>query len=290
MNKTYRTWLIIVVLSLIWSSSWLAIKIGLENIPPFLGAAWRFLIAFIFLAVYAWKLKLPFEKKIKDHLFFIFFGFIIFTGSYALVYWGEQYISSGLASVLFSIMPFYVAVMSIKMLPSEKVTFKKMAGITIGFIGILVIFKDQLEFSGGMALWGMAAISLSPGLSAFATILGKKARDRFHSVTLNTYPLFYTSITFFAMHFIFESGMPVTYSWSALISFLYLGIFGTAVAFVLYFWLLKTTSAVLMSLITFITPPLALVWGWMVLDEKITVQLIIGMLIIFSGIAIVKKT
>ena len=267
MNKTYRTGLIILVLSLIWSSTWLAIKIGLENIPPFLGAAWRFLIAFIFLAVYSWKLKLPFQRKIKDHLFFIYFGFIIFTGSYALVYWGEQYISSGLASVLFSIMPFYVAVMSIKMLPSEKITLKKLAGITVGFIGVIIIFKDQLQLSGEMAFWGMAAISISPGLSAFATILGKKARDRFHSVTLNTYPLFYTSITFFAMHFIFESGMHVTYSWPALISFLYLGIFGTAVAFVLYFWLLKTTSAVLMSLITFVTPPLALIWGWFMEDN-----------------------
>ena len=74
------------------------------------------------------------------------------------------------------------------------------------------------------------------------------------------------------------------------LSLFYLGIFGTAIAFVLYFHLLKTTSAVLMSLITFVTPPLALFWGWFVLDEAISWQLVTGMLIIFSGIGIVRRS
>jgi drug/metabolite transporter (DMT)-like permease len=73
-------------------------------------------------------------------------------------------------------------------------------------------------------------------------------------------------------------------------SIIYLAVLGTAIAFVLYFWLLKTTSAVLMSLITFITPPLALLWGWLILGEVITLHLVLGMLVIFSGIAIVRRS
>ena len=290
MKSRLSPFVIIVILSLIWSSTWLAIKIGLQDLPPFYNAAWRFMIGFLFLSAYAAKLNLPFPRDLKTHAFFLMFSFINFTAGYALVYWGEQYITSGLSSVLFSVMPFYVAVFSVKMLPSEKITLKKIAGITLGFAGVVIIFKDQIYLRNSMAIYGTMALLISPGFSALGTIMGKKARDRFHSVTLNTFPLLYTSLSLFLMHFFLEGGEPVVHTWIAVFSFLYLGVVGTAIAFVLYFWLLKSTSAVLMSLITFVTPPIALLWGWAVLDEQITWRLILGMLIIFSGIAVVRKS
>ncbi len=284
-----RPWLVILILSLIWSSTWLAIKIGLQTLPPFLSAGIRFFIAFLTLSAYAFKLKLTFPKNLRSHLFFLAFSLINFTIGYGLVYWGEQYINSGLTSVLFSVMPFYVAVLSIKMLPSERITLKKFLGIFIGFIGVAIIFQDQLEFSGPMALFGMAAVLLSPGFSAWGTIMGKKARQEYHAVTLNTLPLLYTSITFFIFYLLWEQNASVQFTPAAVFSLFYLGIFGTAIAFVLYFTLLKNTSAVLMSLITFVTPPLALVWGWVVLGEAVSGQLVAGMVIIFSGIALVRR-
>jgi len=132
-------------------------------------------------------------------------------------------------------------------------------------------------------------VLISPGFSAWGTILGKKARGKFHAVTLTTFPLLYTSLSLLLLHFLFEGASSVHFTLPAVASLFYLGIFGTAVAFVLYFWLLKTTSAVLMSLITFVTPPLALIWGWFVLDEALTWQLFAGMVIIFSGILIVRR-
>ncbi len=288
-NKNYLPLLVIVVLTLIWSSTWLAIKIGLDSMPPFLAAGWRFMLAFVLLFLFSLKMKEPIPKDLRTHLFFLGFSFINFTAGYGLVYWGEQYINSGLASVLFTIMPFYVAIFSIKLLPSENINFKKMFGILIGFAGVIIIFGDQLQFNGQNAVYGMIAVLISPAFSALGTIVGKIARAKFHPVTLNTFPMFYASLTLFAIHFAFEGGMPVQYNLKAWLSLLYLGIFGTAIAFVLYFWLLKTTSAVLMSLITFVTPPLALLWGWLVKDEQITLNLILGMLVVFSGIYVVSK-
>ncbi len=288
-KEKYLGIIVIAILSLIWSSTWLAIKIGLETIPPFLAAGWRFLIAFIPLFLYSLKMQRPVPRDWRTHLFFIGFSFVNFTAGYGLVYWGEQYIHSGLASVLFTVMPFYVAIFSIKLLPSEEINAKKMLGILIGFLGVIIIFNDQIELSGKNVVYGMIALLISPGFSALGTIIGKKARARFHPVTLNTFPILYASLSLFAIHFAFYSGQPATFDTTAILSLLYLGIFGTALAFVLYFWLLKTTSAVLMSLITFITPPLALLWGWLVRDEPITLNLVIGMLVIFSGIGIVSK-
>ena len=285
-----QAWLIIVILSLIWSSTWIAIKIGLETLPPFLSAGIRFFIAFLALSIYAFKLKLKIPHDLKTHLFFLAFGLINFTIGYGLVYWGEQYINSGLTSVLFSVMPFYVAFFSIKMLPSERITLKKIAGITVGFLGVALIFKDQIYLSGTMAIYGMIAILISPGFSALGTIMGKKARSKYHAVTLNTFPLLYTSISLFIVSFFFEANASAQFTVPAIISLFYLAIFGTAIAFVLYFTLLKNVSAVLMSLITFVTPPLALFWGWLILGEAITWQLLVGMCIIFSGILIVRRS
>lgn len=285
-----RPWLIILILSLIWSSTWLAIKIGLETLPPFLSAAIRFFIAFITLSIYAIKLKLTIPRDLRSHVFFILFSLINFSIGYGLVYWGEQYINSGLTSVLFSVMPFYVAFLSIKMLPSEKISLKKILGITTGFGGVAIIFWDQLYLSDSMSVYGMLAVLLSPAFSALGTIIGKKASATYHAVTLNTFPLLYTSLALLAVHFVTESGISANFTLPAILSLFYLGIFGTAIAFVLYFSLLKTTSAVLMSLITFITPPLALFWGWLVLGERISWELLFGMIIIFSGILIVRKS
>ncbi|MEJ2542535.1 MAG: DMT family transporter [Calditrichaceae bacterium] len=288
-NNKYLPFLIITILSLIWGSTWVAIKIGLEDLPPFLSAGWRFLVASVFLFGYSIKAKLPFPKDLHSHIFLLTFSVINFTVSYALVYWGEQYINSGLTSILFSVMPFYTAIISIKILPSEQITMKKMAGIIIGFLGVVLIFSDQLYFTHPFSLYGMIAVLLSPAFSAWGTLLGKKARTSYHAITLNTLPVFYTGLSFMLIHLLFEHHVDFEYTTSSVLSMAYLGIMGTAVAFALYFWLLKSVSAVTMSLITYITPPMALLWGWIIYDETITLRLILGMLVIFSGIAIVRR-
>ncbi len=281
--------IVFIILSLIWSSTWLVIKIGLDVVPPFLAAGWRFLVAFIVLLIYFLKLKLTLPRDLKSHLFFIGFAMLNFTGGYAAVYWGEQYVNSGLASVLFSVMPFYVILFSLKFLPNEELTFKKVLGVLIGFVGVAIIFSDQFHFEHPMALYAMFALIISPAFSAAGSVSAKVARQKYHTVTLMTLPLLYTAISFFILHLIFEDGMSVTYDMKAVLSIVYLGIFGTSIAFLLYFWMLKRASVVLMSLVTYTAPPLALIWGWLILGEHISVSLFIGMLVIFSGIALTGK-
>jgi len=258
--------------------------------PPFFSVGIRFFIAFLVLFVYSMKLKLKFPKDLKSHFFLFYFSFILFTAAYGLVYWGEQYINSGLTSVLFSVMPFYTVIFSIKMLPEEHITLKKISGVILGFIGILIIFGDQIDLGleHPLAIYGMVGVLLSPLFSALGSIMGKKVSSKFQPVTLNTLPLLYASISFLIISYFTESQTHLQLTGMAWFSLFYLGIFGTAVAFVVYFWMLRHTSMLLMSSITFITPPLALIWGWIVLGEQITPQLIIGMVLVFAGVWFVR--
>ena len=278
------------VLCIIWSSTWLFIKLGLETMPPFFSAGIRFFIAFLVLFIYSLKIKLRFPRDLKSHLFLFYFGFILFTTAYGLVYWGEQYVDSGLTSVLFSVMPFYTLLLSVKMLPEEKITTKKIFGLILGLIGILIIFGDQLTFGfqHELALYGMIGILISPIFSALGSIMGKKVSHKFQPVTLNTLPLLYASLSFLIISYFSESNSSLEFTGMAWFSLFYLGIFGTALAFVVYFWMLKHTSILLMSTITFITPPLALIWGWIALSERITWELIFGMIIVFTGVWFVR--
>lgn len=287
----HKSLLSFILLCVIWSSTWLFIKLGLETMPPFFSAGIRFFIGFLALFFYAIKLKLKFPKDLKSHLFLFFFGSVLFTIAYGLVYWSEQYIASGLTSVLFSVMPFYMVLLSIKMLPEERITLKKIMGLVLGFIGILIIFGDQIDLGldHELAIYAMIGILLSPLFSATGTIMGKKMGHKFQPVTLNTLPLLYASLSFLIISYFTEGNSTLHFTGMAWFSLFYLGIFGTAIAFVIYFWMLKHTSILLMSSITFITPPMALVWGWIFLDEQISWKLVVGMIIIFTGVWFVRE-
>ena len=282
---------VFLILCLIWSSTWMVIRIGLYSLPPFLAAAMRFTLAFFALLMYTLIKHRKNVFNIKQHLFFIRFGFLNFTGGYACVYWAEQYIGSGLASVLFSVMPFYVLFLSIRMLPEERINWKKTLGVMFGFSGVALIFWDQLQFSQRdfFFMLSMMLVMIGPLFSALGTILAKQAMKQIDVLTLNTMPLFYTAGSFYLLYYLFETNLPVVFDIKAIFSIVYLGLVGTALAFILYFWLLKTRSAVMMSMITFITPPLALLWGWFILGERITLSLIFGLTVILIGILMVRR-
>jgi drug/metabolite transporter (DMT)-like permease len=269
----------------------MVIKIGLFSLPPFLAAGIRFFIAFLLLSLYAKIIKLRFPKGLKIHFFFFGFGILNFTGGYALVYWGEKYIPSGLASVLFSVMPFYVLLLSNWFLPQEKINLRKIIGVMLGFTGVMLIFRDQLNFKNinSDLLYGMIAVLIAPVFSSFGTITAKRVGAGFHPVVLSTLPMLYSSVSFFIIALIFERQLNPLFDFNAIFSLFYLALVGTAIAFILYFWMLQNTSAVLMSMITFITPPLALVWGWTVLNEQLSTLLIVGLITISIGITLVRK-
>jgi drug/metabolite transporter (DMT)-like permease len=161
----------------------------------------------------------------------------------------------------------------------------------LGFSGIIFIFWDQIKIGQGNIYFivAMSAVLIGPLFAALGTISAKYAMKQIDILTLNTIPLLYSALIFYLLYYLFESDLPLTFDDKALFSILYLGLIGTALAFILYFWLLKTRSAILMSMITYITPPLALLWGWFVLGEHITVYLLFGLLVIFAGILLARK-
>src|SRR5262245_38188348 len=168
--KSRIVWL---VLCIIWGSTWLFIKIGLEDLPPITFAAIRFVIAAAILSVLIAIRRLRVPRTRYDLVLIALTGILSFSLNYGLVFWGEQYISSGLAALLQSTLPAFGLIVAHYYLPGEPLTLPRIAGVVMGVIGVGVIFSNQLRVSGPKAVWGCAALVLSAFCAANANVLVK---------------------------------------------------------------------------------------------------------------------
>lgn len=279
-----RDFALFIGLVLVWGSTWLAVKIGLETAPPFWFATIRFIIAFVVLGAII-LLKRPDYSLVKKNLGKIFTaGFLAYGFCYATIYWGQRFISSGTASVLFASIPFFVALFSVRMLPDEKVTPIKVIGMVLGFSGLVVIFFGDISLHGSDALWGATMIVVSSSAAGFTAVFVKRHLREVDSLLLTHTQMIPGLLFLLILALIFEDFSAFDLSANTILPALYLAIFGTAFAFWGYFYLLARINAVKLSLIGFLTPVIALCLGWLVLDETITIRFAGGIALVLAGI------
>jgi drug/metabolite transporter (DMT)-like permease len=278
---------IFIILCIIWGSTWLAIKIGLEGSPPFLGAGFRFGISAAFLlliAVISRRKIFAFGEKWPQVLVA---AFLIYPIPYSLVYWGSQYIETGMAAVLFAAMPFFVAILAHLFIPRERLTFLKVLGMIIGFAGIFIIFGDNLGAEKQFGVLGMAAIVLSSFFSSSGTIISKIHFRDIDPLSLTVVQSAIGCLILTAVGLIAEPISSYNTDPKTVGSLLYLGIFGTALAFTLYFYVLKKMEATKLATIAFITPVVALLLGVMIRNERFDPLSVVGSAMVILGVFVV---
>ncbi len=274
-----------VTISLVWGSTWLAIKVGLESISPVFGVAFRFTLAA--LVLYA-ILRLRGERLsfTRDTLtVFLVLGVSSFSLPFVLVYWGEQYVSSGLASILFATYPFVVATFSHLFLPGERLNAFKVSGTLLGFAGIIVIFWTDLS-TGSSGFPGMIAIVLSTILQGMSLVVVKRTAKQIPPVQLTLGGMLVSVVILWAMAFALEDPSALRFDSAGVGSILYLGTFGSVLTFVVYYWLLKRVEALFLSLTALITPILAVILGAMFLDEVLGSRVYAGASMVLFGILV----
>ena len=283
-----RSRLVWLLLCCIWGSTWLFIKLGLEDLPPLTFAGIRFLIATIVLLFLVALRRLPFPRQRRDFMLLAGTGILSFSVNYGLVFWGEQYISSGLAALLQSMLPAFGLIIAHYYLPGEPMTPSRIAGVVMGVVGVGVIFSNQLQVSGPKALWGSAALVLSAFCAAYANVLVKAYCKHIDPVVLAAGQMMFGLIPLFLIGIPLE-GNPFRFHWTymALISLLYLAVIGTVIAFSLYYWLIRNMNVTDTMLIALVTPVVAVVLGMIVLKERLEWRTLVGGLMIISGIALI---
>jgi drug/metabolite transporter (DMT)-like permease len=279
-------WGLYAMLVLIWSSTWVAIKIGLEDTPPLLGAGVRFSVAGAGLLLVAAALR---RSLRTDVVLATLLGLLPFAFSYGLIYWGEQYVPSGLAAVLFGVMPIYVALLAAGLLKDEPVSGRLLAGVAIAVGGLVLGFSESLALGDGeLAALGAAACLAAPMASAAGNVAIKRRGSGLDAVVLNGWAMLGGGLLLLVVALAGEDVGAAAWSVQALGAIAYLAVLGSAVSFVVLTLLLRELPAVTMSFIALLLPLGALAFGAVLYDEAITALALGGAALVGAGIAVAQ--
>ncbi len=284
-QRKYAVAAAFVALCVIWSSTWLAIKWGLEDLPPISFAALRFVIAIIaLLAVSLGRVPLL-PRNRADWVLLGFTGVLMFAVNYGLLFWGELHVSSGLAAVLQAIIPVAGMVFAHWLLPNEPMRWQRVGGAVLAVGGVALICGRLLDHGGIVTFWAGLAIVLGGAGAAFSNVLLKRRALELAPAMIAAWQMIFGTVPLLSLGLVHD-GNPLRFHWSALaiVCLLYLAIVGSALAFLLLYWLLPRMPVNNLQTISLITPPGAVAIGWLLGGETFTLWSLVGGALVLAGV------
>jgi drug/metabolite transporter (DMT)-like permease len=212
---------------------------------------------------------------------------------YACVYWGEQYIPSGLTAVLFATYPLFVALMAHAGIKGERMTTTLLAGLAAGFLGVIVLFSADLAPGPGSAppfwLLGGLVVLVSAICSAASTVVVKRRLAHLDPFLINLPPMLLGGLMLMAASLLLESSTPWRWNGRVIAVLFYLSVFGSVLTFATYYWLMRTIPVARLSFIVYVTPIVALSLGTWIGDEPFTPRIGVGTALVIGGIALARR-
>lgn len=284
-----RTVLLMAMLCLAWGTSWLVIKIGLQDVPPFTGAALRFVIAGSCMIPVA-RLLAAREGGGRPPLpVVITHGVCQFGLNYGLVYVCQTVIPSGMVAVLWAVFPLFIALGEHIVLGTQRLSAGKWLGIATSFAGIATLFATDLRVVDARAVPMGLLLMLAPLSVAASTLYFKQRAAGASSLILNRDGMWIGAVMLGACAFALESPLDVVWTPRAVLSLLYLSLVASVLTFGVYFWLLRSVPAYRMSLISFITPVVALLLGASFGGEPLGPRTLLGTGLVLGGVALAMR-
>jgi drug/metabolite transporter (DMT)-like permease len=277
-------------LCVVWSSTWLAIKVGLRDLPPISFVAIRFVIAVVvLLAVSAGRGRM-FPVRQLDFGILAFTGILMFGLNYTLLFWGELHVSSGLAAVLQATIPIFGMFFAHWMLPEEPLRLQKLFGACLALGGVTLICARLLNFSGLIGFWGGLGIVFGGASAAFSNVLLKARAIQLPPAMIAAWQMIFGIAPLLILGFAAE-GNPARFHWSstAIFCLLYLAIIGSALTFLLLYWLLPRMSVTKLQTISLITPPGAVMLGWSLGGETFPLWSLLGAGLVLAGVWLIFR-
>jgi drug/metabolite transporter (DMT)-like permease len=271
---------------LLWSGTFLFIKIGLSDVAPLTFGWLRLLIALAALLPLTVARRGFAGLSGHDVLHVMAAGVLLLGVNYGLIYWGTQFIPSGLVAILQSVTPVFALLFGYG-LGLEAVTLRKAVALAAGAAGVIVIFRTELRATGMAAVGGSVAVVGGSACVAAAYVWVKCLRGRVHPFTLTTLQCAGGLVPLAAVALALE-GSPLNASWTprALGALLYLALGASVLAFCLNYWLLERmdTSAMLMMGVAEI--PIAVALGALIAGERLPPGTLLGAACILSGVVL----
>ena len=292
-RPTWKTLLAFAIIYFVWGSTFLAIRVGVREVPPFLLAAMRFLVAG--LVLYGWTIargeRSPSGRQWAS---VSLLAVLIFVLDYGLVFWAEQRVLSGLAAVMMATIPAFMALSEIIFLGTQRLTVRLALALLIGLSGVAVLVSRSLDL-GGVPIDRLGAVALIVAsmswsvASAFARMLPLPPSKVMSSGAQMLAGGVFLALTSVALGE-FRDFHPSTVSRGAWLSLLYLIVAGSIIAFTAYVWLLHHESPTKVGTYAYVNPVVAVLVGYFFGGEGLGLRTILGTLFVLISVVVITTT
>ncbi len=288
-DTAWRTKVIIAFAAvyIIWGSTYLAIRVGVQQLPPALFAGSRFVVAGILLALYARLSGQKFPTELREWRTIATTALFMLVGANGLVVWGEQWVPSNQAALIVATTALWLAGFGTLGAHGQKLGPRTVLGLSVGFFGVAMLMMPERGFSLEHFGAQLAVLGACP-LWAAGSMVAKRGQ-------LTTPPLMVAALQSLVAGIVFCSfglatGEARHWSWSpqALAALAYLIMFGSCFAYAAYIWLLHEVSPSALGTYAYINPLVAVVLGWVVLQETLSDKQLAGMVVILIGVVLVS--
>lgn len=289
-RPSYLPYLALAAVCVIWGTTYLALRIAVLNFPPFLFTAIRQTTAGLLLLAFMFTAGKAAFPSIDHIIRQAVGGFFMISMGNGLVAWGEMHIPSGVAAIICSLMPVLVILLNVMVHRDEKPTFPIGLGVIIGLGGIVMMFSEHLagfsktEYIVGIVFTFTAAVAWAGG-----SIWIKKKHTDSNPFVNAGFQMFFGGFLLYPFSFVFDDLSNITWSSDVLYSFLYLIVVGSLIAYASYAYALRKLPMTIVSLYAYINPVVAVVLGWLVLDETLNIKIWVAISLTIAGIYIVNK-
>lgn len=279
-----------VLMAVLFGGAFPAIRVGLRYSPPLLLAAFRYAVSALLLLVYArattdgWRPRTPSDRRA------VVAGGAFFVGGSGLLFVGQQFTTSGVAAILYGLIPILTPVAAWFLLPGERLSRRGLLGVLVGFVGVVVVVGPTSLELGGSTLVGQLLVILAAASVTLGTVLVRRNRPSMSVVGLTGWAMALGAAIQFGFGVALgESLAAVRPTATAVLAVLYLAVFASGVGFVVYFTLLERFGPLEINTVTYLVPVVAVAIGWLLLDEQVPPNVIVGFLVIVAGFALLEE-
>lgn len=292
MQQRSSTWVWIPFLALgaIWGSSYFWIKVGLETLSPLTLISGRLLLGALLLAIVVAvsRQELPRERRQYGHL--LVMAVINIVAPFALITYGEQSIDSALASILNATVPLGVIILAPLFLPDERITLPRIGGLALGFAGVVLLVAPDLVNISDADLTGEVMLLVSSLSYAAGNVYSKRNIHGLRPMIPALFQVSFAAAIVVPLALLIENPIgTLTPAPEAILAVVWLGLLGSGVAYLCYFTILTHWGATRTSLVAYLLPVVGIALGAAILGDPVTVNRIVGTLLVIAGIALVNS-
>jgi len=286
-----RVYLAYAIVSVVWGSTYLAIRVGVQEMPPFWMAGVRLLVAGILLGGYALLTGQRLPRNLRTWGWLLLSGVLILGIALGGMFWAEQHIESGLAALLACLSPLLMALYGSMGSEGDRLNMLLVGGLVIGLVGVGILVDPNWIIGPGRApLYAVAVILVGANAWSGGSVLAKRTLKEVAPLVSSAVHSLAGGVFLLLLDLSVRGGRWPQASVQSWISLAYLVVFGSIIAYSAYIYLITHMSPARAGTFTYINPVVAVFLGWLILSEQITWRIVLGGSVILLGLFIVRRS